>query len=203
MSFDRRADTWDASDRRQALAEAAARAIKTTFPLRSDMVLLDVGAGTGLLTRRLLPDVGRVVAVDPSAGMLARLDEALSDRKDRVQSVHGDIMAYRCDGCFDGIVSSMTIHHIPDTRRLLEHLHALLKPGGFLAVADLMPEDGTFHDHGNEGVHHFGFEEKALTKLTEEAGFEGVNYRKIFTVDKGEGRNYGIFLLTARRAVRP
>ena len=203
MSFDRRAATWDASDRRQALAEAAARAIKTTFPLRSDMVLLDVGAGTGLLTRRLLPHVGRVVAVDPSAGMLAKLDEALLKSEERIETVRADIMAYRCDGCFDGIVSSMTIHHIANTHRLLEHLHALLKPGGFLAVADLMPEDGSFHDHGNEGVHHFGFEEKALTKLAEEAGFKGVDYRKIFTVDKGEGRSYGIFLLTARRAARP
>ncbi|WP_456452371.1 class I SAM-dependent methyltransferase, partial [Hydrogenimonas sp.] len=174
MSFDRRAATWDASDRRQALAQSVAGAIVESVPLDASMHLLDFGAGTGLLTRRLLPFVGRITAVDTSQGMLAKLRETLGDEAGRVESIHGDIMEHACDACYDGIVSSMTMHHIADTDALMRRLYALLKPGGFLAVADLMPEDGTFHDHGNDGVHHFGFEEVSLTNLAKKAGFEAV-----------------------------
>ena len=198
MSFDERADTWDASDRRQALAEAVARAIRGQFSPTSGMHLMDFGAGTGLLTRRLLPDVSRITAVDTSPGMLRKLEEA-APSPEKIETVLGDVTAYGCPGCFDGIVSSMTMHHIEDTAALLRHLYTMLKPGGFLAIADLMPEDGTFHDHGNEGVHHFGFDEKELVDRAKEAGFEGVRYERIHTVDKGDDRRYGIFLLGAIR----
>ncbi|WP_300361772.1 class I SAM-dependent methyltransferase [Hydrogenimonas sp.] len=199
MSFDVRAGTWDASDRRQALAEAVAQAIRERFDLESSMHLLDIGAGTGLLTRRLLPFVGKMSAVDTSAGMLERLRENLADSDDRVTIYHTDIVGFDNPEPFDGIVSSMTIHHIEDTKMLFEKLHAMLKPGGFIALADLAPEDGTFHDHGNEGVFHFGFEEASLKKIAEDAGFESLAYRIVHTVDKGAKGTYDIFLLTATK----
>jgi len=54
MGFDERAKTWDASDRRQALASDVAGEILRKIDLRPDMRILDMGAGTGLLTERLL-----------------------------------------------------------------------------------------------------------------------------------------------------
>jgi len=75
MSFDERAKTWDSSERRQALAEAVANAIKSSVTLNSSMHLLDIGAGTGLLTRRILPYVNKITALDTSAGMLEELEK--------------------------------------------------------------------------------------------------------------------------------
>jgi cyclopropane fatty-acyl-phospholipid synthase-like methyltransferase len=199
MSFDSRAKSWDASDRRQALAEAVARAIRERFDLDPAMHLLDIGAGTGLLTRRLMPHVGRMSAVDPSAGMLEQLRKNLEAYGERVEIHQTDISDFTPRDRFDGIVSSMTIHHIEETAKLLEKLHAMLRPGGFIALADLAPEDGTFHDHGNAGVFHFGFEETSLKGLAEAAGFTTVDYRIVHTVRKGEKRNYDIFLLTATK----
>ncbi|WP_457596547.1 class I SAM-dependent methyltransferase [Hydrogenimonas sp.] len=198
MSFDERAQDWDASGRRQALAEAVYRAIVSRISLREGMRLLDFGAGTGLLTRRLLPHVGHITAVDTSEGMLRKLREAVGEESG-VETRKMDILDYRPGHRFDGIVSSMTMHHIEKTDALLRHLHGLLVPGGFLAVADLAPEDGSFHDHGNEGVHHFGFDEATLLETAQRVGFDDISYTIIHTVTKEPDRHYPIFLLTATR----
>ena len=193
MSFDQRAATWDASDRRQALAQAVADAIQKHIPLRGNMRLLDFGAGTGLLTRRLAPFVGSVTAVDASANMLKKLTEVLPNA-----AIHqGDIMEYEPNEAFDLIVSSMTMHHIQDIDALLAKLYNLLTPGGYIALADLAEEDGSFHDHGNEGVHHYGFNCDTLKKRAKNAGFEDLKCRIVHTVVKAKGE-YPIFLLTAK-----
>jgi cyclopropane fatty-acyl-phospholipid synthase-like methyltransferase len=197
MSFDKKAQTWDASDRRQALAESVAQAIVRKIDLNERMHLLDLGAGTGLLARRLSPSVEKIVAVDTSAGMLRKLSEAAPE----IETVQSDILDYHPAEKFDGIVSSMTLHHIEDTQWLMKHLYSLLKKGGFIALADLAPEEGDFHDGGNEGVHHFGFDEVGVSEAARKAGFEKVEYEIVHTVDKGGGRRYDIFLLTAFAAV--
>ena len=203
MSFDERAKTWDASERRQALAQAVSDAIRERFPLNRKMHLLDIGAGTGLLTRRLLPYVEKICAVDTSEGMLAQLEKNLKASTGSLELHHTDILSFENNSPFDGIVSSMTLHHIEDTAALFDRLFALLKPGGFIAIADLAPEDGSFHDHGNAGVHHFGFEEEALKAIAIQSGFRDVDYRLVHRVEKSEDRHYDIFLLTAVKPAEP
>ncbi|WP_456402111.1 class I SAM-dependent DNA methyltransferase [Hydrogenimonas sp.] len=194
MGFDERAESWDRSQRRQALADAVTEGIRCTIPLSPSMRLLDVGAGTGLLTRRLLPHVGTITGVDSSSAMLEKFAAIGGD----TVAVHCDILAFESDEPFDGIVSSMTIHHIERIDLLFEKLHSLLKPGGFLAVADLAPEEGTFHDHGNEGVYHFGFDEAFLLQEAQRAGFVDISHTFVHRIEKPSGRAYDIFLLTAR-----
>ncbi|RUM46143.1 MAG: class I SAM-dependent methyltransferase [Hydrogenimonas sp.] len=193
MSFDQRAKTWDASMRRQALATAVANAIKEKIALNNSMRLLDMGAGTGLLTRRILPHVQSITAVDTSKGML----EELKKIEGAIETYQSDILSYTPSEPFDGIISSMTLHHIEDTNGLFKHLLKLLKPNGFIAIADLAPEDGTFHTHGNEGVFHFGFEESTLKRLAETNGFINSDYQIIHTIEKENNRSYDIFLFTA------
>jgi len=193
MSFDERAKTWDSSDKRQALAEAVANAIKSSIALNSSMHLLDIGAGTGLLTRRILPIVDKITAVDTSAGML---DELKRKVEGNIEICQTDIIKYEPYEKFDGIISSMTLHHIEDTEGLFKHLHKLLKPGGFIAIADLAPEDGTFHSDGNEGVFHFGFSQESLKNYAENAGFKNLSYKIVHKVEK-PNKIYEIFLFTS------
>ncbi|WP_457592628.1 class I SAM-dependent DNA methyltransferase [Hydrogenimonas sp.] len=193
MSFDKKAQSWDASSRRQQLAEAVAESIKESFKLQPGMSLLDVGAGTGLLARRLLPYVAEITGVDSSEGML----HEFSKIGGAVKAVHSDILTYDTAARYDGIVSSMTMHHIQDIDALFCKLFSLLKPGGFIAIADLATEDGTFHEHGNEGVCHFGFDELQLQHAARGAGFTDTAHRCIHTVEKENGRCYDIFLFTA------
>ncbi len=196
MSFDERADTWDSSERRQRLADAVAKAILNEFELQKRFELLDVGAGTGLLSRRLLPFVSSITGVDTSEGML----EKFAALGPKAEGVLCDILSYETDRKFDGIISSMTMHHIEDTQALFHKLRSLLKPGGFIALADLTPEDGSFHDHGNSGVYHFGFDEDSLRNYALEAGFTEIKIDTVCILEKNGGKRYPIFLLCAKRS---
>jgi ubiquinone/menaquinone biosynthesis C-methylase UbiE len=64
-------------------------------------------------------------------------------------------------GSFDLIISSMTLHHVHDVKALLSKFVRLLNPMGWLALADLESEDGSFHDNP-AGVHHHGFDKNFL-----------------------------------------
>jgi cyclopropane fatty-acyl-phospholipid synthase-like methyltransferase len=197
MSFDERAADWEKLERRRLLAEAVADAITRRCALESSMRLLDIGAGTGLLSRRLAPKVHTVMALDSSQKMLDQLRGRAG--AENVVPVHGDIMSYEPSEPFDGIVSSMTLHHIRDIPALFARLYDWLRPGAFVALADLAPEDGSFHDRGNEGVYHFGFEKEPLEKAAKNAGFDEVDYRIVHTIEKATDRRYDVFLLTAKR----
>lgn len=199
--FDTRAADWEKADARTMLAGAIAQAILDDVPLDSSMHLLDFGAGTGLLNRPLLPKIGKLTALDSSEKMLEMLvASAPQAYVDRITTVFADVMTAPAnfEGAFDGIISSMTMHHVADIPALMAQLRSYCKPGAFLALADLRSEDGSFHGGDNTGVEHFGFDEPTLLAQTAAAGFGDVAMRTVHVVEKPEQR-YPIFLLTARR----
>jgi len=193
--FDAAAADWDKGDIRQQIAYETAEAVLKHVPLRDEMDLLDFGAGTGLLTYRIVPHVRSVTAVDTSPKMLEVLKNK-STPAHRIKTACCDITQMPLDETFDGIISSMAMHHVEDTEGFLKTLHAHLRPGGFIAVADLDKEDGTFHSHGNEGVFHFGFDREALQAMAEANGFTGVGFATALTIEKPNG-NYPVFLFYA------
>ncbi len=194
--FDKAAKEWDSSERRQTMALDIANAIIATQPLSQRMRLLDFGAGTGLLTRHLCPYVGHITALDFSKEMLKQLEANCSEWGDcAIETVHSDILEFAPAQGYDGIVSSMSMHHIEDLERLFETFAKVLNPDGFIAIADLEVEDGTFHEDGNEGVYHFGFEEKVLQSITARYGFEELTFQTVHTVQRESGQSYNIFLV--------
>ncbi len=196
--FDQKAKEWDGSERRRELALSIAETIIKNVPLSKEMHLLDFGAGTGLMTKYLTPLVKNITALDFSSEMLKKLEEnAKTWGGAKVSMVHSDILKYESETQFDGIVSSMSMHHIEDLEVLFQKFSTLLRADGFIAIADLDKEDGSFHDDGNEGVHHYGFEQALLTKLAEENGFRDVTFIEAYTFEKENNRNYPVFLMRA------
>jgi ubiquinone/menaquinone biosynthesis C-methylase UbiE len=196
--FDQVATEWDSSNRRQIMASDIAKAIKNTKLLHHNMHLLDFGAGTGLLTKHLTPFVTEITALDLSQSMLDQLDSNTHDwGGGKISTVHSDILEYSPNICFDGIVSSMSMHHVEDLDALFQKFYTLLRPNGFIAIADLKSEDGSFHSDGNEGVFHFGFTQKSLNVLLKEHGFKMLMFKTVHTVLKDENSHYPLFLLTA------
>lgn len=197
--FEREAARWDEAPRRVALAQAVAEAIRAQVPLTGTEAALDYGCGTGLLTLALRPSVGRISGVDTSPAMLARLEAKLAEAPDTgVETVLLDpAHPLRSLPPVDLITSSMTLHHVADLPALFADFHALLRPGGRIALADLEAEDGTFHEDP-EGVVHHGFHPEALLGLLAAAGFTDLRATSATAVAKGE-RSYPVFLATGRR----
>jgi ubiquinone/menaquinone biosynthesis C-methylase UbiE len=201
--FDRAAAEWDANPTRGEMARRVAEAIRQAVPLRKDMDVLDFGAGTGLLTLALLPDVHAVTAVDASAGMLGVLEGKLQALGiANVRTKVADVAeASLPQGAVDLVVSSMAMHHMPDVAAVIKRLRGCLRPGGWIAIADLQTEDGTFHADPT-GVYHNGFEPRELCDWLRQAGFADPATREahriVRTSADGTSREYPILLAAAR-----
>ncbi|RUM65020.1 MAG: class I SAM-dependent methyltransferase [Sulfurospirillum sp.] len=195
--FAHKSKSWDMNSKRVQNARAIAETIVQNIPLTPDIHLLDLGAGTGLLSYFLAQKVGSITALDNSPSML----EIFHEKRDAFQcdtdQIEADFMKHDFNTQYDGVVSSMTIHHIEDIPALFQKLHTILKPGGFIALADLEKEDGTFHSD-NTGVFHYGFETDKLAETAKEAGFEDVAVHHAGTIKKPH-REFGVFLLTGQR----
>ena len=195
--FNQAAEGWDKGDMRQNIAHSVFQTISSRISLLNNMNILDFGAGTGLLSFKIAPLVKSVVGLDLSEKMLEQLESKNSDILS-VKAICQNICEEPLDQQFHGIISSMAMHHVEDTADLFRAFHLHLKRDGFVAIADLEAEDGTFHSHGNDGVHHFGFERDTLRQTIENAGFEHVRFHHAYTVEK-EAQNYPIFLVTATK----
>ncbi len=200
--FDNSAKTWDADPVKVARAEAVAAGIRQHVPLSPRMRGLEYGCGTGLLGFALQPDLGHITLADSSAGMLAVLDAKIAAaRASNLRSVKLDLVTDALPAeRYDLICTMMTLHHIEDTDRLLADLCTLTAPAGYLCIADLDAEDGSFH--GPEFTGHKGFVREALARQAERAGYRQVAFSTVFTMQKGSGpgqTEFPIFLMVAQK----
>ncbi len=202
--FDAAAATWDDNPTRVELAKAVAGAMLAAVPLTPQMAVMDFGCGTGLITREMAPKVASITSADTSAQMLAVLEaKAKASGLDHVRTLLlEDGYPQLSGGQFDAVVSSMVLHHIEDIPALLARFAQWVRPGGWIAVADLEPEDGTFHRDSAHEVHH-GIDPAWLRSETEAVGFSVKSAQTVHTIQRQpEGvhqpREYPVFLLVAR-----
>lgn len=200
--FDLKARAWDENPVFRERADRIAQAICGRIPLSREMTALDYGCGTGLLSFPMQDALGRITLMDSSAGMLAVAAEKIAAQGLTHMTVRQvDLTAEPpADERYDLIYTSMTLHHIPSTDRILQVFHDLLNPGGWLAIADLDREDGSFH--GPEVDVHHGFDRAELSLKAQAAGFREVAFDTVFSIDKvtdAGPRSYPVFLMTARR----
>ena len=191
-----RADEYDSTDYRLRYVDEMAQSILERIPMSREMTIVDFGAGTGLLSERIAPHVGRIIAIDVSPSMIAKLREKKENLPCELELLQMDLSReeYRGDRV-DGIVSSMTLHHIEDVPALFGKFKRMLKPGGFLALCDIDTEDGTFHTV-DTGVKHYGFDRLELRQWCEKEGFEKVKVDGSALIRKPHGE-YQAFVLTA------
>lgn len=104
--------------------------------------VIEVGAGTGLYTSRLLADGHRVVAVDLSQSCLDQIHAGVkgTEAADRLETWTGDFLAAASSfdaASFDAVTFIKVLHHFPDGQAIAAALVAaydLLKPSGKLLI---------------------------------------------------------------------
>jgi ubiquinone/menaquinone biosynthesis C-methylase UbiE len=109
------------------------------------MVVADVGAGSGYLSRRMAPLIrpGRVIAVDIQPEMLALLAKVAEDpRFSNIQPLAGATDDTRLPpGSVDLAIMVDVYHELEFPHEVLESIVRALKPGGRVAFVEYRGED--------------------------------------------------------------
>jgi SAM-dependent methyltransferase len=109
---------------------AAVAAIVERLGLRPGRTVLDLAAGTGKLTRLLVPSGAHVLALEPVREMRAELER----RVPGVAALGGAAEEIPLtDGYLDAVTVASAFHWF-DERRALREIHRVLRPGGGLAL---------------------------------------------------------------------
>ena len=195
--FKNKSKSWDMSSMRVQNAKSIADLIVKNIKFRSDMEVMDLGAGTGLLSYFIAPYVAKIIAVDNSPSMLDEFKAKASEFDSETEVLEADISTQEIDRKFDGIISSMTIHHVEDTKALFSKLYTMLNKNGFIAIADLDTEDGSFHSD-NAGVFHYGFDRKTVEGIAKDVGFKNIKFDLASTINKPQA-TFTVFLMTAEK----
>jgi len=107
-----------------------ADALLARAPELVDRLVLDVGAGTGAVSRRLVAAGAHVIAVDASWSMLAH------QAAGRPPAVVGDINRLPLvDGAVDGAAAAFVLNHVADPVAALTELRRVVGPGGFVVAS--------------------------------------------------------------------
>ena len=202
-NFDERAKDWDSDPKKVERARVVADAIRKAVPLSTNMNALEIGCGTGLLSFALQEDLGLITLADTSQGMLDVLSEKIA------ASGVTNMRPIRLDLSTDPLpaekyhitYSLMVLHHIHDAKGILSKFHDVLEPNGYLLVADLDKEDGSFHTDGSTDV-HLGFDQSEMQKWVEDAGFGNVRFSMAYAIKKeiiGKEKVFPVFLMVAQK----
>ena len=130
----------DVLEKRGADAQqhAMRRAFLQEIPFPPEARVLDVGCGTGVLTRVLArwPNVASVVGVDPARALLDKARAAAADLPNvSFHEVDGRSLPFG-DAMFEIVTSDSMLSHVPGPERAVAEAFRVLRAGGCLAVFD-------------------------------------------------------------------
>jgi len=192
-------------------------------------VVLDLGSGGGidvLLSARRVGPTGKAYGLDMTDEMV---DIARSNQKkagvENIEFLKGEMENIPLpDGSVDVVISNCVINLSPDKKRVLGEVYRVLKPGGRLAVADIVargpiPDDVRRNMELWTGCIAGALEESEYRGLLAGAGFGGVEIEPTRTFRLVEGgccggpsvavesepspSAQGVFMSAFIRAVKP
>jgi ubiquinone/menaquinone biosynthesis C-methylase UbiE len=201
--FDIKAADWDQNPMHWDRSESITNQIKKLIPLKKHMTALEYGAGTGIASFMLKDYIKEITLMDSSSEMVKAINDKIRTTKVKnLKTLNFDLehKDYK-SGKFDLIFTQMVLHHVADIENIIKKFYDLLNLGGYLAIADLYTEDGSFHGDGFTG--HKGFDIEILSNKIKHQGFANISHRKCFVINKkisdSETKEYDVFLMIAER----
>ncbi len=202
--FDKQAQNWDDDNMKVDRANTFAKEILNFIQPNKSMNALEFGCGTGLLSYQLKDDFDTITLIDTSEEMIKVLNKKIiSNNIKNFNPLHINLLNDELDKKdFDVIYTLMTLHHIIDLNKILSIFQSLLKTNGYLCIADLVKEDGSFHYQTPDFDGHNGFDKKELISLLINNGFEILNYNISFEIEKKQDNKinkYPLFLMVCKK----
>ena len=157
----------------------------------------DLGCGTGQVACALAPFVAHVIAVDRSGEMLQAARRRVRDLAS-VEVRRGELEALPiADGELDAATLLLVLHHLPEPALALSEASRVLKPGGRLLIADMLPHD---REEYRQQMGHIwlGFSEDHIKRLLAGAGFDRV--RVVGLPVNSAAKGPALFVATAMKS---
>ena len=143
-----------------------------------NLVVGDLGCGTGQLTEVVAPYVRQVIAVDSSADMLDAARHRLGAARN-VALRQGELENLPIDGGeLDAAMLSLVLHYSPAPGRALAEVARVVRPGGHVLVVDMLPHERQEYQQ-QMGHVWLGFSDKQIERLLVGAGFRDVRVRAL------------------------
>jgi len=174
----------------------------------SQLIVLDIGCGTGVMGL-LFAEMGhRVTGIDLSEGMLAKAREKASAQNLPAEFKTGDAELLPFGkGLFDVVVNRHLLWTLPHPDAALKEWHRVLKTGGVLLVIEGVWNDRSFrvrakrfvsdglsrifgHHHGGHYDENLwselpfggGVPKETMADTLEHAGFTGISFRDLMYI---------------------
>lgn len=153
----------------------------------SSASVLDLGCGTGILSRLLSEPCGKIVSIDPSKPMIDVLQKHLVDNSSLgsispVCGILDDNMVGQFvkenHAPFDAVVANSVCSFVPDYDQLLVRIRKLLKPGGLFVQADWKQQKEPLTENPADGFH-----ETMLRNAHAKAGLDIVSVENVSLMD--------------------
>ncbi|MBI1831605.1 MAG: class I SAM-dependent methyltransferase [Planctomycetes bacterium] len=194
---------------------ASAKDIVAACKIKPGMKVADVGAGTGLFTRKFAHEVGekgKVFAVDIAPTFLRHIEKSCQDSKIKnVETILCDQFSTKlAKNSVDLVFICDTYHHFEFPARTLQSIHDALRPGGRIILIDFHRIEGKSSEwvmgHVRAGQDVFvreikfvGFKVVGEEKILKENYF--VRFEKV--VQEKPVRTLNHFLKTLDKAMTP
>jgi SAM-dependent methyltransferase len=189
--FAHQADSF-ARSRAMSLAETLG-AVVELVPEDGTARWAELACGPGLIARAMAPRVGSVLGLDLTPAMVDKARaEAGEAGVENVSFEVGDATALDLpDDSFDGAITRFSLHHIPAPVRVLEEMRRVVRPGGYVVVADHVTDDDSDAAAWHEEIerlrdpsHWACLTPSRLTAMSERAGLEpGLTREVPFVID--------------------
>ncbi len=154
--------------------------------LPPDLVVADLGCGTGAVLPVLAPVVSRVIGVDREAAML----EVAAERSAGFANVElrrGLLDALPLDDASVSVaLCQLVLHHVRDLPPVFREAARVLAPGGRFVVVDMVEHDREDY-RDTMGHQHLGFAEATVAALAAGAGLRVRSWRVLAADPAAQG----------------